>query len=286
MPSRVPAALQPAWYGFWRVVWAVWSRRTRDRILVAVDALWPWGTLVPPALLASVGGGDFAAVGAQFRDHFVALGGLRPDARVLDLGSGAGRIALPLTAYLTAGSYDGVEIWRPHVAWCRRNITRRHPRFRFHHADLHNDSYNPRGRSTAATYRFPFADAAFDFVILTSVLTHLLPEEIDRYLGECARVLAPGGCVFATAFVVDADAAAAIADRRAAYAFVPFRDGAFVVDPVHPAAAVAVDAAWLEERIAAHRLVVVGRHPGGWSGRAPALSFQDILVLARVGEAP
>jgi SAM-dependent methyltransferase len=81
--------------------------------------------------------------------------GLRPEHRVLDIGSGIGNLALGLIGYLHGG-YDGIEIHPEAVSWCQRAITRRHPTFRFHRADLASRAYNPHGRVTASTYRFPF----------------------------------------------------------------------------------------------------------------------------------
>jgi len=278
--SRVPAPLRPLWHGWLRVFRRVWSVRNRDAIAVAADALWPFGPLVAPHRLASVGAGDFAAVGAEFLGHFRTLGQLQPGDRVLDVGAGAGRMAIPLTGFLDGGSYDGLEIYRPHVVWCRRRIGRAFPRFRFHHADILSDTYNPRGRLDAATYRFPFGDGAFDFVILTSVLTHLVPAEIDRYLGEIARVMAPQGRCVATFFVIDAAAAAAIAAGNSAIALVPFGAEAMVADPDYPSKAVAVTDGWLDGRLAAHGLARAGFRPGGWSGRRDFTSYQDIVVIA------
>ena len=43
-------------------------------------------------------------------------------------------------------------------------------------------------------WQLPFADGAFDLVVLWQVLEHVLkPDEKQRVLGECVRVLKPGG---------------------------------------------------------------------------------------------
>ena len=57
--------------------------------------------LVPPRRLSFVGAGDFTAIGLEFLRYFQDLGGLRPTDHVLDVGCGIGRMALPLTGYLS-----------------------------------------------------------------------------------------------------------------------------------------------------------------------------------------
>lgn len=42
----------------------------------------------------------------------------------------------------------------------------------------------------------PFSGASFDWVVSTLVLHHLSREEQERMLGECARVLRPGGVLY------------------------------------------------------------------------------------------
>jgi SAM-dependent methyltransferase len=133
--------------------------------------------------------------------------GLQPHHRVLEIGCGIGRMAIPLTRHLKGGgSYDGLDITRDKVAYCRRTIGRRHPHFRFRLADVHNKYYNPSGTQKAATYRFPYDDATFDFVFLVSVFTHMLPDGMTRYLGEIARVLRSRGKTAITFYLTDVPA--------------------------------------------------------------------------------
>src|SRR5436309_7246167 len=89
---------------------------------------------LPPLRMRFVGMGDFRAIGQELAELLVRVGGLRPSDRVLDIGSGIGRVAIPLTRVLDAGaSYDGFDVVERGVDWCRRHITPRHPNFRFHH---------------------------------------------------------------------------------------------------------------------------------------------------------
>ncbi|MCX6584382.1 MAG: class I SAM-dependent methyltransferase [Candidatus Aminicenantes bacterium] len=52
------------------------------------------------------------------------------------------------------------------IEWRRKKITPLFPNFTFFHLDIYNYQYNSKGRYRAGEYRFPFADASFDFVFL------------------------------------------------------------------------------------------------------------------------
>jgi len=146
---------------------------------------------------------EFIAIGESMISWLIERG-LEPTDRVLDVGSGIGRMALPLTGYLTgSGSYDGIEIDPFKVRYCRRTVGRQHSNFRFHHADVYNKYYNPRGRLAAAKYRFPFEDESFDFVFLVSVFTHMLPVDVEHYLSEITRVMAKGATCAASFWLIE-----------------------------------------------------------------------------------
>jgi hypothetical protein len=104
-----------------------------------------------------VGDGDFHAVGDHFLRLFIELGGLAPEHHVLDIGSGVGRMALPLTGYLSSRArYEGFDVVRASVEWCQREITRRHPHFQSRHADVRNQAYNTKGRGAPAEYTLTY----------------------------------------------------------------------------------------------------------------------------------
>ncbi|WP_187369436.1 class I SAM-dependent methyltransferase [Baekduia soli] len=234
--------------------------------------------LVPPRRLDFVGHSDFVDTGDEFLRHFRELGALARDERVLDVGCGIGRMARPLAGYLSPkGSYDGFDVNPEGIAWCRDRYAGR-PNFRFELVDLFNRRYNPAGTLSAETFAFPYADACFDLVIATSVMTHLLESETDRYLGEIGRVLAPGGRLLATWFLLDDLSRRAIADGRAGLPFLDPEQRVAVVSDDLPEEAVAYDRGWVMEAFRRHGLELASIHPGTWRGDDDGCSFQDIVV--------
>jgi ubiquinone/menaquinone biosynthesis C-methylase UbiE len=223
------------------------------------------------------------AIGEGFRQHFIALGGLKPHESVLDVGCGIGRMAYPLTSYLTPpGSYEGFDIVKSGIDWCQERITHRFPHFRFQQADIQNSHYNPQGRYQAAEYRFPFDDDHFDFVFLTSVFTHLPPADVRQYVAEIARVLKPGGRMLGTFFLLNNDSRQRMTAPGVTYNFQYELGGRYVADPTDPDIATAFDESWVlalldQYGLNAPRTV----YPGSWSGQADTASFQDIIVACK-----
>lgn len=246
---------------------------------IAADRFSP----LPPPALRYAGDGDFRKVGVEFLEHLVTRAGLAPSMRVLDIGCGPGRVAVPLTRYMAeTGSYDGVDIVAEGIAWCAGRITPHYPRFRFHRLDAHHPIYNPAGTRPLAQTRLPFPDAAFDVVCMISLLTHLDGDDIAHYAAESARVLAPGGVVFATAFLLNPPAREALRAGGGRYRFDPGASGPMVVaDAAAPLAAVAFDEDFLLARFLAAGLRRARPAAyGHWSGRTAA-NFQDICIFER-----
>jgi SAM-dependent methyltransferase len=181
------------------------------------------------------------------------------------------------------GSYDGFDVVAEAVAWCRQAITPRFPHFRFRHADVRSGFYNPDAPAEAGSYVFPHASGSKDFVLLTSVFTHLLPRDLDHYLDEIARVLRPGGTCFATFFLFNEESARFVrAGFAPGFGFVHHGDGYRTLDAATPEAAVAYDEAAIRTRLAARELRIVEPvRYGHWCGRPDGLSLQDIIVATR-----
>jgi len=228
-----------------------------------------------------VGDGDFVAVGDEFLKYFVDLGGLRPTHRVLDVGSGIGRMARALTKYLTGGSYEGIDIVPQGIDWCRRNVSQRYPNFHFQLADIRNLMYNPRGKFEAAEYQFPFGDADFDFTYLTSVFTHMRKREMEHYLLEITRTLRPNGRCLVTYFLLNDESRALIEAGRSSLDFKYPLDGCWTKDEDVPETAVAFDEQYIRKLYHDLGFTVESVRHGSWCGRQEYLSYQDIIVAWR-----
>jgi len=243
----------------------------RDRLLGRRDPLSP-----PRRLAVFIGAGDFRQMGEDFTRLFVELGGLQREDDVLDIGSGIGRMAVPLVDFLS-GRYEGFDIVPSGISWCREQITPRYPNFRFQLADIENGLYRQNGRFKASEYRFPYDDGAFDFAFATSVFTHLLPEDAANYISESGRVLREGKTLFATFFLLDGR-------ETAGEATLDFRiegDGFRSTSASTPEAAVAYSREALEKMLAAAGMTLVSVFPGSWSGDEGGPSYQDIVVARK-----
>ena len=77
------------------------------------------------------GSGDFLKIGNQIVDDIKKHNIISSSSNVLDIGSGIGRIAVPLTQIIKDGQYEGFDIIQSGVRWCEKHITKHHPNFHF-----------------------------------------------------------------------------------------------------------------------------------------------------------
>jgi SAM-dependent methyltransferase len=286
----------------------VWVRRLGERLPAKARraegrrSLWPMlalldmrdrvrgdrDPLVPPRRYRLPGWyADSRGIGNRWLEIFRNEIGLRGDERVLDIGCGSGRIAAPLTASLVRGSYEGFDVDRRSVGWCRRAITSRYPNFRFQVADIHNALYNPGGSQAAVEYRFPFPDAQFDLALSLSVFTHMTPSETAHYLREAARVLRPGGRLLATFFLLNEETerlqANGSPERRYRFrrALTDSEDRGYrSVETATPEATIAHYETSVHEMCERSGLQVERTNRGNWS-RGTAGRAQDLIVAVR-----
>lgn len=214
---------------------------------------------------------EFVSIGESFVQWLISQG-LASTHHVLEVGCGIGRMALPLTRYLRdGGTYTGIEITAEKIAYCKRTILPVAPHFRFVHADIFNKYYNPSGKLRAAEYKFPFADKSFDFIFLVSVFTHMLQEDMEHYLAEIARVLAPGGTCISSFWIIDKPLEAP---------YHRYSDVSYIYNPAEPEHGVFFLEEFVRSCYEKNGLTLQTIRYGSWSGRPDAISNsrQDVII--------
>ena len=132
----------------------------------------------PEGLLGRLGGVILARANRSFAEEMVALLGIAPGDRVLEVGFGPG-VAIELLARATpAGSVAGIDVSREMV---RQAAVRNAAAIRTGKVVLRHGTVE----------RMPFEDAAFDLALAINSL-QVWPD-VDGGLREIRRVLRPGG---------------------------------------------------------------------------------------------
>lgn len=248
-----------------------------------VEMLTKRDDMIPPRSMIFTGGGDFIKVGEGFKRHFIRLANLQPNERVLDVGCGIGRMAIPLTNYLSnEGEYWGFDIVKKGIAWCQERISPKFKNFHFLHSDVYNKYYNPTGNILAQNYRFPFENEFFDFVFLTSVFTHMRRPEVENYTREISRVLKPGGRCLITFFLLNEESLALIHSGKSLFDFKYDLGGCLSAEIDTPEEAIAYEEEVVKNLFAQNGLVIrPSIYYGSWCGREKFLTHQDLIVAQK-----
>jgi SAM-dependent methyltransferase len=116
----------------------------------------------------------------MFTDDLPLLESLVPlaDARIVEAGCGAARLARELLERHPGAAVTGLEVDERQLA---RNLADPHPRLHF---------------VRAGAQAMPLPDAASDGALMLKSLHHVPAEAMDAALSELARVLKPGGWLY------------------------------------------------------------------------------------------
>ncbi|OQW96007.1 MAG: hypothetical protein BWK79_00425 [Beggiatoa sp. IS2] len=245
-------------------------------------------TLIPPAERIFVGNPDivdFKEHGQVYLETLIKEGQLKPYETVLDVGCGIGRIAAPLTQYLKTGRYEGFDIVPHGIKWCRHQITPKYPHFNFQLADLYNKFYNPTGSQPAITYQFPYSQETFDLIFLASVFTHMVPPDMENYLGEVNRVLKIGGRCLISFFLFNPKTLYLLNDHRriGKLKFEYDYDHYRLEDFNEAESAIAYEESFIRNLYQKNGLKIIKTRYGTWRNyqKNPVAKGQDIVVALK-----
>jgi len=239
--------------------------------------------MTPPKGRIFIGSGDFKQQGQRLLKVLIDKGGLMPYHRVLDIGCGIGRLAVPLTMYLNKkGSYEGFDIVKSGIDWCKEKVGKKSPNFKFYHIDLKNDLYNLKTSNEAKNFIFPYKDSEFDMVFLFSVFSHMIPADVDNYLYQIHRVLKYDGICVATFFILNEENQT-LMQQNDGLQFKHERETYYLLDNNVKEANVAYKEKFLLQMIEKNNLKVERLYNGFWTGRPKndCVDFQDTLVLKK-----
>lgn len=239
--------------------------------------------LVPPRNMIFIGDGDYKKIGNEFFVCFKELGKLMPNHKVLDVGCGIGRMSLPLTKYLSGeGEYYGFDIVEKGITWCNENITSKYPNFHFEHSDIYNKTYNPKGKVRSSKYCFKYKNNFFDFVFLTSVFTHMLTMDVNRYLEEISRVMKTGGRCLITFFLINNESSILIKKGSSSQNLIfQIDENSFAKDNEIPENAIGFKEEFVIKLFKKNNLDIEEIYYGSWCGRNSYKSYQDIMIAQK-----
>lgn len=226
---------------------------------------------------------SFKKNGNEFFKYYIELCNLKPEEKILDIGCGIGRKTIPLIKYMNeSGKYVGFDIIKAGIDWCINKISKKYPNFQFQLVDVYNKYYNPKGKYKPSEFRFPLNADSFDFVAAGSVFTHMLPEDVENYISEIARVLKKGGRSLITYFLLTNESRELITEKKSDLDFKYDMVKYMTTNPDIPENAVCYSEKYIIDTYEKNGMKIINPiYYGSWCGRQNYLSYQDIIIAVK-----
>lgn len=208
---------------------------------------------------------------------------LKPNDKILDIGSGIGRTAIALTMYLEPeGIYKGFDVVKLGVDWCNSKIGKVFSNFEFKYVPLFNDLYNTSALK-AEDFVFPYENNAFNKVFSFSVFTHMQINEIQNYFKEIHRVLKHDGLAFSTFFLYDTTNENQISTLNK-FKFPIKKNGYRLMNEDVKSGNIAIHKDTLKTMLLKEKMEIVDIIDGFWKDKSKYSkqgSYQDIVVFKK-----
>lgn len=132
-----------------------------------------------PGLYSHLGRLVFSLSGTVYSGRFIQAADLRPEDRVMEVGSGLGEILTASQRRVGAEQpYFGIDLSYQMVWRARRGLEPRHPSLHF---------------LVASALQMPFRRHCFDVVLLSHVVKYLTDPQLRQVLAQVRELLRPGG---------------------------------------------------------------------------------------------
>ncbi len=223
---------------------------------------------------------DFLQIGVDTLRSLIRHANVNPASKILEIGSGMGRIALPLTQWLEGeGEYVGVEIVKDGVAGMVPEKHRRAIRSFPFPAPRHLQRILQSARKKEDR-RPVAAEKHFDTAIFCSVFTHLIDSDVDAYLKLLSKHMASGGLLWGTWFIMDEEARRLVREGKSTLKFILDDSKTFFLDAERKSTvAVAYDPDYVRQLLQSHGFAIEHLDKGLWCQRdLPWGGYQDLIV--------
>jgi SAM-dependent methyltransferase len=231
-------------------------------------------------------------IGSHSAEHFkktsswsfvelVRRGKLSSFSRIIDIGSGCGRLAIPFSLLVKDGDYFGTDVFEEGLEWCAKNVSTRNPKFKFFLQEVEHNYYFGGEIKPSTRMSLSFAESSsIDLVFALSVFTHLVEEDAEKYFQEVSRCLNRDGIAYLTAFIID-ERFGEFVQRSGLHTAVK------EVTAGHYQAYEGQDffAGYTFDRwrtlIERSGLEITGFDPGTWAEKPGALHYQDTFIVTK-----
>ena len=240
---------------------------------------------VDPKITTPLGGlnpfaPSYDSLGQHFLNIFIEHAGLQPKHRVLEIGSGTGRIAKALSGFIDGGKYVGFDVNSYFVDWCKQNL--QYPKFSYGWYDLQHDEFNPAGKIDSTKFSFPYADNSFNIVCAIALFNHLQPDTVVQYIKEISRVLVNRGIFIGTFMLLNQQSQYSINTSGKPYIYEIQNNDAWYAYKDRPLFNVLHPELIVRRSFITNHLML--REPiryGEWCGSTLALTGHDVLIAKK-----